>query len=304
MTIKSTIARTLIASLVLASACTARAADAPATNDQPTGLLASAASDENLHIEHLNPAFILSGPIVVSLVEKGRKAFVDHKSLDDVYKPFRKNPFGVTGEKGPSRQSAVVFNGDSGVDQVVDSYRASANYKPLELVDSVRQRGLFLRSLDFDIHLVSTPRIKQGHVKKDGTYDDVNVTNVVVTDDTGVTLFPLDKLNTDSQAGKTVVKGEDLVTSTVTKRSNSHTRGHKGDSDTDSQSTTTYQRIVPWSETHPYFEASYKVSFALFDEKGEPLIRDNAKKLILHIIRPVGEQQVEYDLKPLTVGGK
>jgi hypothetical protein len=237
---------------------------------------------------------------MVALTEKGKKEFEDHKSLQDVFGPYQKHPVGVIGEKGTSHQSTVVFNADRGIEEIVRSYQASANYKPFDLPADLRANGSFLKTINFFIDLESTPRMRGNRVRGDAAPDDVNVTNAVVTDDQGETIFPLSNKPLTSNSGEINYSGVDVVPQTVTQRSTASATGSGGYASATGFSTVTYNSLIPWSEDHPYYEASYVVVFPLFDDKGEPLIRDNAKKITLHIIRPVGEQQVEYDLKPVT----
>lgn len=47
-----------------------------------------------------------------------------------------------------------------------------------------------------------------------------------------------------------------------------------------------------------FYKANYVVAFDLFDSNGKPLIKNDVKKITLHILKPYGEEQVDYDLKP------
>jgi len=106
---------------------------------------------------------------------------------------------------------------------------------------------------------------------------------------------------------------EELTTTSVqlnhvdTSQTNTNANAYAYDSNGDSgnafgtgtrTTTRSWTEFVPWSESHPYFSATYNVDFPLFDASGQPLIKTDAKSITLHMITPNGEKQVTYDLQP------
>jgi hypothetical protein len=53
---------------------------------------------------------------------------------------------------------------------------------------------------------------------------------------------------------------------------------------------------VPFSENHPYYNASYVVAFNLYDDKDNLVLSPKTKEVTLRIITSTGEEDVVYPL--------
>lgn len=266
--------------------------------------------DVVLHGEALNPAFRFTGEDFTRAVEKGKQLAQKGKDINEVFRPVAQMPRGVKGEKGKSHESAVYCTTLNAVDLTAAAFKAANNYESLQPLTSGLTNGGYANHVHFFVSLVSVPKVGTRVLDQNrvaGT-DDVQVTKFVLTDDKGNILNPL---NVDSaggvQSGAMNFSGVNRFNHVDTSQTNTSANAYAYDSNGDSANafgtgtrttTRSWTEYVPWSESHPYFSATYNVDFPLFDASGQPLIKTDAKSITLHIITPNGEKQVIYDLQP------
>jgi hypothetical protein len=263
--------------------------------------------------EHLNSAFKIPPDVCQKLIDEGVKGYQAHKQLGDLVGFIRQNPVGVIGEKGKSHQSYVYFTSYNGAELITASYQSAANFVPLDVPD-YKTNGLYFHEAQFNITLCSTPKVGTNiwtgaaSVTRTASPDDVAVTKFVLTDDSGAVIFPVGSSSQGVSTGDMQFSGTAVIPHADTQRTNStatvNAYGSDGSSATasgygTSTTTTLYNQYIPWSVSHPYYEANYSVTFPLFDANGNPLVTDAAKSVTLHMITPNGEMDTTYNLNPV-----
>jgi hypothetical protein len=187
------------------------------------------------------------------------------------------------------------------------SYNATNKYDPIDIPETVKTKGTFLTQARFVVDLMSVPVVtRNGRIRRTADSDDVQVTRFVLTDDKDNVYYASDTSASEVKSGTEQFSGVGVIQHTDTSQVNTSgsatAYGTGGTVQAYGNSTSTgtyhYNEYIPWSQSHPYYEARYTVSFALFDKDGKPVIKNDVKKITLHIIKPNGEQQVEYELKP------
>ena len=259
------------------------------------------------HEGSLNRAFRLTAEELNQAIDKGKQLAKQGKKWDDVYKTVSQMPRGVKGEKGKSHESAVYCTTLNAIDMTAAAYKAANNYDPLP--PRYTHDG-YAKQIHFFVSLVSVPKVGATVFDSNRTAgnDDVQVKKFVLTDDKGNVINPVDTTSAEGvQSGTMDFSGVNSIRHTDTSQTNANANVYAYDSDgnsanaygTGSRTTTrTWTEYLPWSESHPYFSATYNVDFPLFDANGQPLIKTDAKSITLHIITPNGEKQVTYDLVP------
>jgi len=306
--------------MTIAAASPWRSSDTSSTSyqqpvtSQPSGATTLPVSDTStdvvLHGEALNSAFRFTSEDFIRAVEKGKQLAQRGKNIDEVYKPVAQMPRGVKGEKGKSHESAVYCTTLNAIDLTAAAFKATNNYESLQPLTLSLSNGGYANHVHFFVSLVSVPKVGTRVFDQNrlaGT-DDVQVIKFVLTDDKGNILNPL---NVDSaggvQSGAINFFGVNRFNHVDTSQTNTNANAYAYDSNGDSgnafgtgtrTTTRSWTEFVPWSESHPYFSATYNVDFPLFDASGQPLIKTDAKSITLHMITPNGEKQVTYDLQP------
>jgi len=267
-------------------------------------------TDVVLHGETLNPAFRFTGEDFIRAVEKGKQLAQKGKSIDEVFKPVAQMPRGVKGEKGKSHESTIFCTTLNAVDLTASAFKATNNYEPLQPPPSGLSSGGYAKQVHFFVSLVSVPKMGASIFDRNrlAGVDDVQVTKFVLTDDKGNIFDPLDVASANGvQSGSVDFSGVNRFNHVDTSQTNTNANAYAYDSNGNSvnasgmgtrTTTMNWTEYVPWSESHPYFSATYNVDFPLFDASGQPLIKTDAKSITLHIITPNGEKQVTYDLHP------
>lgn len=266
-----------------------------------------ASSNIVFHEEVLNQAFRLTTEQLNQAIDKGKQLAQQGKKWDDVYKPVAQMPRGVKGEKGKSHESVVYCVTLNAVNLTAAAYKAANNYDPLPPRYS---HDRFFDQVHFFVSLQSVPKVGEKAFDRNRLADeeDVQVTKFVLTDDKGNVINPLGTTSGNGvQKGVMDFSGTNRLEHTETSQTNENADASAYDSAGNSAyaegsgtrtTTRTWTQYVPWSESHPYFTATYNVDFPLFDANGQPLIKTDAKSITLHIITPNGEKQVTYDLHP------
>ena len=267
-------------------------------------------TDVTLHGEALNSAFRFTGEDFTRAVEKGKQLAQKGKDIGEVFKPVAQMPRGVKGEKGKSHESTVYCTTLNAVDLTANAFKATNNYESLQPLTSGLSSGGYAKSVHFFVSLVSVPKVGTRAFDRNrlAGVDDVQVTKFVLTDDKGNILNPLNVASASGvQSGVIDFSGVNRINHVDTSQTNTDANAYAYDSNGNSvnasgigtrTTTTNWTEYVPWSESHPYFSATYNVDFPLFDASGQPLIKTEAKSITLHIITPNGEKQVTYDLQP------
>lgn len=259
------------------------------------------------HEGTLSQAFRFTAEELNQAIDKGKQLAQQGKKWDDVYKTVSQMPRGVKGEKGKSHESAVYCTTLNAIDMTAAAYKAANNYDPLP---PRYTRDGYAKQIHFFVSLVSVPKVGATVFDSNRTAgnDDVQVNKFVLTDDKGNVINPVDTNSAKGvQSGIMDFSGVNSIRHTDTSQTNANANVYAYDSDgnsanaygTGSRTTTrTWTEYLPWSESHPYFSATYNVDFPLFDANGQPLIKTDVKSITLHIITPNGEKQVTYDLYP------
>lgn len=259
------------------------------------------------HEETLNQAFRLTAEQLNQAIDKGKQLAQQGKKWDDVGKPVAQMPRGVKGEKGKSHELVVYCMTLNAVNLTAAAYEAANNYDPLPPRYS---HDRFFDQVHFIVSLQSVPKVGKKAFDRNRLADeeDVQVTKFVLTDDKGNVINPLGTTSGNGvQKGVMDFSGTNRLEHTETSQTNENADASAYDLNGNSAyaegsgtrtTTRTWTQYVPWSESHPYFTATYNVDFPLFDANGQPLIKTDAKSITLHIITPNGEKQVTYDLHP------
>lgn len=269
------------------SSSTAASTDSDTASPEPT-----------LDLKDLNPALLVSPEDARKAISKGKDMAKHGKQLTDVYASVTEMPRGIKGKKGRSHQSSVVCMSLNGLSLVASALDAVNNYEAMDNEDAYEKSGTYMDTISFAVSLVSINRAESA---------DVDVRRFVLTDDKNDVLTPSEDTSSGVKRGTRTTSGVTAYrtrhTAHVDSTSTAHAYGSDGSSADgfgSGESTVTYTttQYVPWTESHPYYEASYSVSFPMFDASGKPTIALDAKHITLHIITPNGEKDADYDLNP------
>ena len=286
------------------------AVTAQSSGGTPNIPVPSVQTDVVLHAETLNPAFRFTSEDFTRAVERGKQLAQKGKTIDEVYKSVVQMPRGVKGEKGKSHESTVYCTTLNAVEFTADAFKATNNYEPLQPILLGLSNGGYAKLIHFSVNLVSVPKLGSTIFDRNrlAGVEDVQVTKFVLTDDKGNVLNPLNVASSNGvQSGAMNFSGVNRFNHVDTSQTNANANAYAYDSNGDSvnasgtgtrTTTTNWTEYVPWSESHPYFSATFNVDFPLFDASGQPLIKSDAKSITLHMITPNGEKQVTYNLQP------
>lgn len=291
--------------------------DSPKPNDSKPN--DSKPDDSKLDATDLHPAFTFTRPDFEKWVKRGQEAAKKSK-IQDVLSKGQRNPDWTRGKKGPAN-ATVFFLQWEGTAIAVDVFRASNTYEKQPFAPDAFKEGGFFTRLDFLLYLVSEPKVdfRGGkaaayisaaaggtptmEVVGDANPKEVQVLKVVLTDDQG-NVYHAERTEGSAEERTTTFRGVNVNRTTGTASTTSSAYGSAygaggyvyGSAYGSSQSTVTINEFVPYSEKHPYYEATYKVSFPLFTPDGKPIIKAGVKELTLHIITEAGEMSVKYKL--------
>ncbi len=263
----------------------------------------------------LNPAFKVSGRQVVDAIKVGRDAATKGNKKPIFAEVYEQHPIWTRGRGGTSHESLVLIRGIYGNAISIDEYKAAINYAESPVPERFKTEGCFSQTVDFNVVVTSVPHVARKVWEKERAADqrDVHVTTFVLSDDAGHN-YPAEQGSTSGtdKSGTMTFTGK----SPVTTRGTSHTSGSaygntygtggysSGYATGYANSTYTQTQYVPWTAERPYYQATYKVSFALFDSTGHARIGPDVKKLTLHIINETGELTAVFTLKPPSKGAR
>jgi hypothetical protein len=257
----------------------------------------------------LNPAFLLTSDQVEQAIKDGREAAKKGSTARDFVSHNAKHPYGVRGEMGIAHESGVICYSLDGFGISLLAFNAEAQYKPLNLPPGVdEQHNAFAKTLEFGVVLESFPNVQRnGKMRREAHEQDVIATRFVLTDDQGHVFEathsePMTEVQSGIQSNQGVAAVPRFGSSSTSTSMSANASGSSGsafgygsETSISSYYSTDY---IPWSQSHPYYMASYRVSFPVFGADGQPLFTRTTKRITLHILTESGERAVDYDLKP------
>lgn len=282
------------------------------TSASPAGANSNSASapTPQLDFSNLNDAFYLSPDDIDKAIRRGQDYAKNGKNFMDLSSAESVMPTGVKGEKGRSHESRVTCLSLDGLGIQALVYTDVNNYQTvdLHLPPTYKTSGVHYKFVVFHVVLISASSWRPGlfaPVTRNASADDVNITRFALTDDQGNVLGATAVDPSKSGGGSVTIGGVTPETTHVQGNTNGFSNGSAWDNQGDtaygtgtynsstSYSITTYHQ---WTAQEPYYYAVYDVEFPLFDDKGEPLVPKTTKSLILHMVKPNGEEDATFDL--------
>jgi len=224
-------------------------------------------------------AFTISPAEVQSAIAKGQTAVEKRHDWTGLCEPYVKMPHWSSGKKkGTIHESKVWCQSLGGTPVALTAYDAAKAHRELALPSGVAEHGAEISSIAFVIRLVSAPfkPLLCWKPNRLGDADDVEPDDYFLSDDKGnqahftfdCILIPMfvRKIKFESPVGYdfpgTVTVGDDEIEVREERR----------------------------------YTTTYRVRFPVRNPDGTSIFAPDAKKLILRIVTPNGDQTAEFDL--------
>ena len=259
----------------------------------------------------LHPAFRLTPEDVASAMRCGQEAARRGKKLDYLLADYKRMPQWVRGKAGRVHESAVWCYSLGGLPVSLETYRAACEYTTPNIPEGVRTEGTSVSTLEFRVVLESAPRLAKYRWQRDRLADeeDVKVRKFVLSDDKGSNYEAEEGSASGSESsgimtfsGVSVIPHTEDTTSRATATGSVYGSGGYayGSATAYGTSTSTRYAYIPWSESHPYYQAKYSARFSLFGKDGRPRITQDVREITLRIVTENGEQDVTYTLPRIS----
>ncbi len=270
------------------------------TAQQGQRISAAAAALAAPEVSALNRAFILTPGDVANAIAKGRKFASDGKSFLDLVNADAHNPRGVKGEKGTSHQSIVLCYGLDGVGLQILAFNAANHYDPVDIPASVMSGGTYVHTLTFYVVLHSIVKVDYGfwYTVHEPSPADVQVEKFVLTDDKGDMIVGNGSWSDSAPSEPDTSEASGMPGLGVGQGAAGPEAAVAAFGYGDQAASYPWFSYSPLSPGQPYYSATYRVSFAQFGPDGKPLIKKDAHKMTLHMVKPNGELAVDFDLNP------
>jgi hypothetical protein len=284
---------------------------------------------------NLHPAFTITPDQFKEWTKLGQEMARKGRKEEDVWSKFAKTPGWSRGKRGRANGKVWSLQFDGG-DIVYQSYRSERLYEKSSLPGYLATQGGFSKELQFQVALVSQPKIGRDdtssilaalagavnptnaakyaaqvpeRVLAEADATEVRAVKFVLSDDKGNNYAAeaegQESAGTMTFSGVNPTQKTTEVNTNATASANAVGTGGYATATANvyARSVYTQTEYVPYTSDHPYYQARYTVRFPLFDEKGHTRITADVKELTLRIITEKGEMNVIYKL-PAARGTK
>ena len=289
--LKAITALTLLTATVVFFLGTPSRADQATTAPAPVASPKPATDNGTANLVPL-PGLVLTQDVIDAAVKRGRDYALKGKTGMDLVNDYSQNPFWVRGHSGRAHESWVYAYGFDGQIIAKAAFDCERLYKPF-VMPPESDPGTVVQNLPFRVFLESIPKVKTSfwgtllpgvpiNTISAADRENTEVDGFVLSDDKGNNIQASNAQQTSSEAGTATV-----VTTAPDFTSGTVYTAHGASSWT----STSYAYV---EKNRPYYTSRYDISFDLYDEAGHLLLDPNTRKLILRIVTPTGEMDVEY----------
>lgn len=246
---------------------------------------------------------------------EGREAFRAKKKLADVLAPWRMTIGKVRAPRGQSWTASFAIVESDREQLKVKGFLDERDYRPITTFDEWlassegRARAETARGPQVIVNLFAWPGVNDinGSIVRNANPLDVKGVKFAILPDgeASLAILPFEEpieLASSAASGSVAVPQTGSASGTSTTNGKATiTKGSGSQTDvrfrTETQSTVTFNSYEV--EGFMAYNAVYRVKFPLYAKDGTPLVRKNAKKLVLKVIRQSETQSVEFDLESL-----